>query len=116
MDAVDHLSALTRRLETVYRNLDLEAEMGVVDTFTDYKAEERDVLRELDGARGKVETGVKGVVGALREVDADRTGGGSRAIDAIVLDPEDYGFIPERVGGLDRLLMKLDWGEMSRGL
>lgn len=116
MDAVDHLTALTQRLETVYRNLDLEADMGVVDTFTNYKTEERDVLREVDGARGKVETGLKGVVGTLREVDADRTGGGSRTIDAIVLDPENYGFIPERVGGLDRLLMKLDWGEMSKGV
>jgi hypothetical protein len=116
MDAVDHLSALMQRLETVYRNLDLEADMGVVDTFTNYKAEERDVLREVDGARWNVEKGMKGVVRALREIDADRTGGGSRAIDVGGLDPENDVFIPERAGGLDRLLMKLDWGEMSMEL
>jgi len=56
---------------------------------------------------------VKGVVEALREIDADRTGGGGRALDVGGLDPENDVFIPERVGGLDRLLMKLDWGEMS---
>ncbi len=116
MDAVDHLSALMQRLETVYRNLDLEADMGVVDTFSNYKAEERDLLREVDGARWNVEKGMKGVVRALREIDADRTGGGSRAIDMGGLDPENDVFIPERAGGLDRLLMKLDWGEMSMEL
>jgi len=113
MDAVDHLSALMQRLETVYRNLDLEADTGVVDTFTNYEAEEGDVLKELDGARGKVERGVKGVVGALREVDAQRTGGGSRAVGVRGLDSGDDVFVPERAGGLDRLLMKLDWGEVG---
>lgn len=113
MDAVDHISALMQRLEIVYRNLDLEADSGVVDTFTNYKTEEREVLREVDGARAKVEKGVKGVVGALKEVDADRTGGGSQALDVGGLDQENDVFSPERAGGLDRLLMKLDWGEMG---
>ena len=108
MSAVDHLSAMMHRLETIYRNLDLEASIGVVDTFTDYAAEEKDVVRELAIAKGTVAEGVSKLVEALKEIDLKRIGGEGRVV-GFREEGEDV-FVPERGIGVDRLLLRLEGG------
>ncbi|KAF2083812.1 hypothetical protein K490DRAFT_50654 [Saccharata proteae CBS 121410] len=110
---IDSLVALISRLQTIQRNIDLENDEGVVDAMQDYGAEEKEVERELDRARKRVDSGMKGVVRRLRELDGERVGGG------VVGGGEGEGewvdgeaFVPGRggSGGIDRLLMKLDFG------
>ncbi|KAF2493824.1 hypothetical protein BU16DRAFT_488571 [Lophium mytilinum] len=108
---VDELVAYITRLQLVQQNLDLEDD-GIVDAMADYPKEEREVALQLDRARKRVDSDLKGLVGRLREVDAERMGGGA---GTGVVGGESVGvgaaYEPWSVGGVDRLLMKLDWGE-----
>ena len=113
MSAIDHLSALMHRLDTVYQNLDLETDLGIVDTLTNYAAEEKDVMYELSASRSKVAEGVGKLVEALKAVDAKRVGGDGGRV-GMREEGEDI-FVPERSVGVDRLLLKLDWGELGMG-
>ncbi|KAF9638563.1 Spc97/Spc98 [Lasiodiplodia theobromae] len=102
---VDELIAFIDRLRTVQRNLDLERDEGVVDALANYEQEEKDVLLELDRARKRVDSDLRSLVARLRELDKERVGTG------LFGDGESIGgFEPWRGGGVDRLLMKLDFG------
>ncbi|KAL1638200.1 hypothetical protein SLS56_000008 [Neofusicoccum ribis] len=102
---VDELVAFIERLRTVQQNLDLERDEGVVDALANYEQEEKDVLLELDRARKRVDSDLRSLVGRLRELDKERVGTG------LFGDGESIGgFEPWKGGGVDRLLMKLDFG------
>ncbi|KKY16315.1 putative spc97 spc98 family protein [Diplodia seriata] len=102
---VDELIAFIDRLRTIQRNLDLERDEGVVDAFANYEQEEKDVLLELDRARKRVDSDLRSLVARLRELDKERVGTG------LFGDGESIGgFEPWKGGGVDRLLMKLDFG------
>ncbi|KAK0660630.1 hypothetical protein DIS24_g3264 [Lasiodiplodia hormozganensis] len=102
---VDELIAFIDRMRTVQRNLDLERDEGVVDALANYEQEEKDVLLELDRARKRVDSDLRSLVARLRELDKERVGTG------LFGDGESIGgFEPWRGGGVDRLLMKLDFG------
>lgn len=105
---VDHLSALLHRLSTVQQNLDLETDVGVVDTFTNYAREEKDLLENLGVARGGLKGAVAKVIDALREIDSMRAGGPKQG--GLVKDGE---FVPKRGGGVDHLLLKLDYAKVG---
>ena len=47
LGSIDYLSALMARLDFVYQHLDLGFDLGIVDTFTNYATEEKEVMREL---------------------------------------------------------------------
>ncbi|KZF23265.1 hypothetical protein L228DRAFT_282003 [Xylona heveae TC161] len=130
---VDHLVALVTRLQTVQQNLDLEADEAViVDALANHAAEERTLLVELEGARERVERASRRLVGRLREYDAQEhtgradhadehiaTGDGELGADTgiggtvsgSITGDEDY-FEPFAGAGVDRLLMKLDFGSL----
>jgi hypothetical protein len=101
---VDALVASITRLQLIWSHLDLEEDDGVEDFVINYKKEEEEVTRELDRARRRLDSDMKSLIGRLRDVDGERVGmgglGGGR----------EEGFEALRVGGVDRLLMKLDWG------
>ncbi|KAL1636372.1 hypothetical protein SLS58_009865 [Diplodia intermedia] len=102
---VDELIAFIDRLRTIQRNLDLERDEGVVDALANYEQEEKDVLLELDRARKRVDSDLRSLVARLRELDKERVGTG------LFGDGESIGgFEPWKGGGVDRLLMKLDFG------
>ncbi|KAL2021083.1 hypothetical protein VTK56DRAFT_7502 [Thermocarpiscus australiensis] len=120
---IDHLVALVRRLQSVWAAADLEADVGVVDAFVDLAREERDVQRELRGVEGRVKDGIEGLVGELRRLEASgvllgrdegvgQCGGEDEeeGDSGMVTMRERGGYVPRRVGGIDRLLMKLDFG------
>ncbi|KAK7753656.1 hypothetical protein SLS62_004278 [Diatrype stigma] len=150
---VDRLAALVGRLDGVWRALDLEADEGVVDAFSNLDAEERDVRNALRDAETRVKRAVEQAIGALRALSADPAflaelegegedgeegegggeeysgdarGGGEKDSAAANDKSRDEGggnvsisqgegegggrYRPRRIGGVDRLLMKLDFG------
>lgn len=131
---IDHLIALISRLETVQRNLDLETDEGVVDALADYGREETSIQHELRETRDEIETGIKDVIARLRDIDDSRSGEGRRLFDlgnpnrtAAVpvpapapggpVPPMDmYDYVPRKAAGVDRLLMKLDFGSLNSTL
>lgn len=121
---VDRFVALAIRLETTQRNIDLETDEGVVDALVDYAQEEREVWQELRATSNAVKTGLKDLVASLRDIDDSRTGDGvglatsprgqtwtgtGREVGA---GPGFSHYEPRQPAGVDRLLMKLDFGSL----
>ncbi|KAH0381338.1 hypothetical protein KCU92_g7023, partial [Aureobasidium melanogenum] len=103
---IDALVALFGRLQRLQQT----SSLGVGGTdFLD--EEEAEVARELDRSRKRVDTALKDVVARLRQLDHERLG----AARYLQLDAQDTGFEVWRGGGVDRLLMKLDFGRMTGG-
>ena len=119
---VDHLVALVQRLDGIWRSADLEADEGVVDAFSNLEAEERDVRAALRAVEARVKRGVAAAVDALRQLSVDSAflaqlegdGDGDESEeeeDAADADGDGgRSYRPRRIGGVDRLLMKLDFG------
>lgn len=112
---IDELVAHMRRLHAIFTSRDLETDAGVVDVFVDLEREERAVVAQLRLAEGQVRRGIEGVVEALRrlENDADflaawEAQGAAPPADAA--DAPGRRYAPGRIGGVNRLLMKLDFG------
>ncbi|KAL2761260.1 hypothetical protein ACRALDRAFT_2032155 [Sodiomyces alcalophilus JCM 7366] len=125
---IDHLVALVHRLQGIWTAMDLEADMGVMDTFVDLENEEADLKATLREVERKVKEGVGKTAGALRTMEADpgladnmNTDYGSGDVMSAGLDEEDWAwgsvgqYIPPRAGGVERLLIKLDFGGWFSG-
>ncbi|TKA79344.1 hypothetical protein B0A49_01701 [Cryomyces minteri] len=108
----DQLVAYITRLQTVQQNRDLEEDDGVVDALADYSKEEKDITLELDRSRKRVDSGMRDLVKRLRELDVERIGA-ERFVDGAA--GEEGAYVPWRVGGVERLLMKLDFGRLADG-
>ncbi|KAE8150588.1 gamma-tubulin complex component protein [Aspergillus avenaceus] len=124
--SVDHFIALVVRLESIQRNMDLETDEGVVDSLVDYAGEEREVWQALRVARGRVDTGIKDLVARLRDIDDSRSGEGRTMFDisnkpgehrsvqnGTGAEPTMGHYEPRKAAGVDRLLMKLDFGNAN---
>jgi hypothetical protein len=114
---IDYLVSHIRRLHSIFTALDLESDAGVVDAFVDLEREEREVQMQLRGVERKVKRGIEEVVAALRALEADAgfmaewEGEGVREATAAEEESEEgERYLPVRVGGINRLLMKLDFG------
>ncbi|KAJ5877882.1 hypothetical protein N7455_001347 [Penicillium solitum] len=126
---IDHFVALVIRLETIQRNMDLETDEGVEDALVDYAHEEREVWEELRATRNDVEAGIKNLIGSLRDIDDSRSGEGQGPVELATNfgqmwpgsrqdDRSSPGFshyMPHKAPGVDRLLMKLDFGSLRSG-
>ncbi|KAJ5587114.1 uncharacterized protein N7459_002879 [Penicillium hispanicum] len=123
LTSVDRFVALATRLETIQRNMDLETDEGVVDALVDYAHEEREVWQALRETRDDVKMGIKELVSSLRDLDDHRTGDGlslATNIDPIWLGTRPHAgtgpgfshYVPRQPAGVDRLLMKLDFGSL----
>ena len=105
---VDELVAYITRLTKIQQNLDLEEDEGVEDYAQNYKKEEGQVSVEMDRARRRLDSDLKALVERLREIDSERIGASAPGtVNAATM--EEGAYEPLRVGGIDRLLMKLDW-------
>ncbi|KAL2862258.1 putative gamma-tubulin complex component GCP4 [Aspergillus lucknowensis] len=115
---VDQFIALVIRLESIQRNIDLETDEGVVDALVDYASEEREVWDALRRARKDVELGIQEVVARLRDIDDTRAEEGRMMFELTTnthrsrsnAQANDCSFVPHKAAGVDRLLMKLDFG------
>ncbi|KAH8172117.1 spc97 / spc98 family protein [Sarocladium implicatum] len=114
---IDYLVSHVRRLHSIFTALDLEEDAGVVDAFVDLEREEREVQAQLREVETKVKRGIEEVVAALRALEADVgfmaewEGESAREVTAAEqMEEEGARYLPPRVGGINRLLMKLDFG------
>lgn len=117
--SVDRFIALVIRLENIQRNMDLEMDEGVVDALVDYPGEEREVWHTLTTTRADVEARIKDVVDRLREIDDSRSEA-QRLVDFAKSPNQDWqsagpvcSYVPRKAAGVDRLLMKLDFGNLN---
>lgn len=126
LQQIDHLVALVGRIHTIWQALDLEDDAGVVDAFSDYRREEKDVQQQLNASAGHVKDAIERLIDCLRDVNQNV--GADVADDADIETDVDVGaealaagvyaqalsdaerYEPRKVGKLDRLLMKLDFG------
>jgi hypothetical protein len=128
LNNIDRFAALVIRLETIQRNMDLETDEGVVDTLVDYASEEHEVWEELCVTRNDVDAGIQNLVTSLRDIDDSRSGDGRGPVDLTMnlgqmwpgsgKDDNTPGFnhyVPRKAAGVDRLLMKLDFGSLRSG-
>ena len=123
LTSVDRFMALVIRLENIQHNMDLETDEGVVDDLADYPGEERKIWRQLAATRGEVESRIKDVIDRLREIDDSRSGEGQKIFDlvnhadpnlaSLQNGPNTCNYIPRKAAGVDRLLMKLDFGNFN---
>ncbi|KAF2829212.1 hypothetical protein CC86DRAFT_379953 [Ophiobolus disseminans] len=110
---VDELVAYITRLTNIQQNLDLEEDEGVEDFALNFKKEEKEVALELDRARKRLDSDLKGLVERLRELDGERIGVSVPGLgNGVSMD--EVGYEPPRIGGIDRLLMKLDWSDEDK--
>lgn len=114
----DHLVALIHRLDGIWTAMDLETDEGVVDAFSNLEAEEADVKANLRVVQSNVKTGVEEVVKVLRDLSVDSSFLAEMEYDGLedgtdeqaLADEQEGRYRPKRIGGIDRLLMKLDFG------
>ncbi|RFU77526.1 spc97 spc98 family [Trichoderma arundinaceum] len=115
LNHIDHLVTHIQRLHSIFTSIDLETDAGVLDSSADLDREEQHIMSLIRGVEGKIRQGIEDVVAALRALENDieflaRWEG----LDGTVDGQEEYGdgekYIPVRVGGINRLLMKLDFG------
>ncbi|KAG8167758.1 hypothetical protein KVR01_003447 [Diaporthe batatas] len=119
---MDQLVALVHRMQEIWNAIDLEEDVGVVDAFVDLEREERDIKGRIKSVEDKTKAGIEGVITVLRNLEADHEGLAWGSDDAGEDGDggaglrEEGQYVPRRVGGLDRLLMKLDFGSwFNRG-
>jgi hypothetical protein len=108
LQQIDHLVALVHRVHSIWQSLDLEEDEGVVDAFSDFHKEEKDVKEQMVVVATRVKGAIEELVKSLREVDQEKEGW-EGAFGELVLG-EEGAYVPRKVGRVDRLLMKLDFG------
>jgi hypothetical protein len=107
LNNVDQLIALFIRLLDVQQRIDLDQDAGLETEHVE--EDERKIALELDRARKRVDSDLKSVINRLRQLDHERIGAG-RYLDLSRVDTG--GFAPWKGGGVDRLLMKLEFGRL----
>jgi hypothetical protein len=104
---LDALIAYFNRLLDLQQKLDFEIDAGGASAHTE--EDERRISLELDRSRKKVDSGLKFVINRLRQLDHERIGS---ARHWSISPSEGEGFEPWKGGGVDRLLMKLEFGRI----
>jgi hypothetical protein len=107
LNNVDQLIALFVRLLDIQQRIDLDQDAGL--EVEHIKEDERKIALELDRARKRVDSDLKSVINRLRQLDHERIGAG-RYLDLSRV--ETGGFEAWKGGGVDRLLMKLEFGRL----
>ncbi len=108
LQQIDHLVALVHRIHSIWQSLDLEADEGVVDAFSDFHKEEKDVKEQLVVIAQRVKSAIEELVKSLRDIDQEKEGWDSGFAELVL--GEEGAYVPAKVGRVDRLLMKLDFG------
>lgn len=115
LQKIDLVVALVHRIHAVWMSMDLEADGGKVDAFSDHRKEEHEIGTQLSRATMDVKGGISNLVSILRLIDQDAEGR-EHALEQLESQIEDFvltddkKFRPKKVGRVDRLLMKLDFG------
>ena len=111
MTSIDHMSALMQRLNTIQQSLDSETQNEVSIATNNLAAEEKRLVADLKASRSKVASGVQALIEALRAIDtASAAERGYQGVQGLM---SHGGFVPWTTGGVDRLLLKLDYGNVQ---
>ena len=110
MTAIEHLCALMQRLDSVHQNLKVADES---DASSNLGLEERKLIAELQSSRIQVAEGVRNLIARLRDIDDARAGGRDNQSGQV---QSESGFVPWSASGLDRLLLKFDYGSVDKEL
>ena len=107
---VDEMVAYITRLQSVQRTLDMEEDDGIIDHMQNYQKEEQTTSLEMDRTRRRLDSDLKALVERLRTLDGERFGVSSAiTVNDGLFEDKEGKYEPLRVGGIDQLLMKLDW-------
>ena len=112
MASIDHLTALMQRLNHIQQTLDLEANADVSTAGNNFAVEAQGLMQELQIFCQKVSSGAQTLIEALRAIDAARTGARSTQVKDFAKDHDE--FIPWANGGVERLLLKFDSGNVEK--
>ncbi|KIV93422.1 hypothetical protein PV10_04635 [Exophiala mesophila] len=108
---IDHFVALFYRIQTVWEGLDLQDDDGVVDAFSNYVQDEKEVLDEMDRTASNLETSLDSLVDSIKAGEKQSKGavGPNNKWESLVgLHLDDSRFSPWPNRTIDRLIMKLD--------
>ena len=111
MTSIDHMSALMQRLDAIQQSLISDSRNENSVATNHLGAEEKRLVVDLKASRSKVTSGVQALTEALRAMDAANAAerGFKGDLGLTQLD----GFVPWTGGGVDRLLLKLDYGNVQ---
>jgi hypothetical protein len=107
LQQIDHLVALVHRIHSIWQSLDLEVDEGVVDAFSDFHKEEKDVEEQLAVITGRVKGAIELLIQSLQDIDQEKDDRYDLAFDARF---DETAYVPQKMSRVDRLLMKLDFG------
>lgn len=112
MTSIDHMSALMQRLNTIQQSLDSDTQNEVSIATNHLAAEEKRLVVDLKASRSKVASGVQALIEALRAIDTASAAARGYQGDQRLMQ-HNGGFVPWTGGGVDRLLLKLDYGNVQ---
>ncbi|PHH59797.1 hypothetical protein CDD81_2564 [Ophiocordyceps australis] len=117
---IDRLVSHVQRLHSIFTSLDLEMDAGVLDASVNLEQEQDEVFGQLGGVQRRVRGEIGKVTGALRTLGSEADFLAEWEVRGMAADEEEYEYdglwegaqryVPGRIGGIDRLLMKLDFG------
>ena len=110
MTSIDHMSALMQRLNTIQQSLGSDVQNEALTASNHLDAEEKRLVVDLQASRSKIASGVQGLIEALRTIDAASAAQRGYQGDQGLMQHD--GFVPWTGGGVDRLLLKLDYGNV----
>ena len=111
MTSIDHMSALMQRLDTVQQNLNSDPQNEESIATNHLAAEEKRLVVELKSSRSRIASGVQALTEALRAIDAANAA--ERGSQGDLGLTQHDGFVPWTDGGIDRLLLKLDYNNVQ---
>ena len=108
---VDHFVALFGRLVVTWQALDLQEDEGVVDTLTNYKKDEGEVLWEMDRSGTLLDERIAALV---EQINLQGSTERMAAIEIDISENNGVGgerntFVPFKGRLIDRLIMKLEY-------
>ena len=109
---IDHLTALMQRLNYIQQTVDLETNPGESAAAHNFAVEAQGLMQDLGSCCQKVSNGAQSLIEALRAIDAARTGARSIHVKDFTKDHDE--FIPGTNGGVERLLLKFDSGNVEK--
>ena len=110
--SIDHLTALMQRLNYIQQTLDLETNAGESAAAHNFAVEAQGLMQDLGSSCQKVSNGAQSLIEALRAIDAARTGARLIYVKDFTKDHDE--FIPGANGGVERLLLKFDSGNVEK--
>ena len=111
MTSIDHMSALMQRLDTVQQNLNPDPQNEESIATNHLAAEEKRLVVELKSSRSRIAGGVQALTEALRAIDAANAA--ERGSQGDLGLTQHDGFVHWTDGGIDRLLLKLDYNNVQ---